>query len=271
MSTIKLKIGIVGCGAIGTSLAVLIDKRLSNSKVVSLCDVDEANAQALKKKLGYGLVGSLKQVVKACDLVVEAASAKCSFEIAKQALLCRKDVLIMSIGGILGREKKLFEIARKNKIRIYFPSGAICGLDGLKALIPAGIERITLRTMKPPRALEGADYIVKNKIDLSRIKTDKVIFRGAAYEAVKAFPQNINVVALLSIAACGLVVPRVEIIASPGQKRNIHIIEIRSKAARLLIRCENVPSPDNPKTSYLAVLSALATIVGINDRVRIGT
>ncbi|MFH0940671.1 MAG: aspartate dehydrogenase domain-containing protein [Candidatus Omnitrophota bacterium] len=267
----KLKIGIVGCGAIGTSLAVLIDKRLISAKVVSLCDVDEAKARALKKKLRRGSVCSLQQAVKACDLLVEAASAKASFEIAKQALLCRKDVLLMSIGGVLGREKKLFDIARKNKARIYFPSGAICGLDGLKALIPAGIEGITLRTMKPPRALEGADYIVKNKIDLSRIKEDKIIFRGVALEAVKAFPQNINVVALLSIAACGLCVPRVEIIASPGSKRNIHVIEIRSKAARLLIRCENVPSPDNPKTSYLAVLSAFSVISGISDVVNIGS
>jgi aspartate dehydrogenase len=267
----KLKIGIIGCGAIGTNLATLIDKRLSSARVVSLCDVDEAKARALKKKLKEGLVGSMQRVVNACDLVVEAASAKCSYEIAKQALLCRKDVLVMSIGGVLGREKKLFDIARKNKTKIYFPSGAICGLDGLKALIPAGIDSITLRTMKPPRALEGADYIVKNKIDLSRIKKDKVIFSGVALEAVKAFPQNINIVALLSIAACGLCVPKVEIIASPGQKRNIHIIEIISKAARLLIRCENVPSPDNPKTSYLAVLSAFSVISGISDVVNIGS
>lgn len=267
----KLKIGIVGCGAIGTSLAVLIDKRLSNARVAFLCDVDEAKARALKKKLKSGSIGSLQQAVKACDLLVEAASAKCSFEIARQVLLGRKDVLVMSIGGILGREKKLFDIAKKNKARIYFPSGAICGLDGLKALIPAGIDGITLMTMKPPRALEGADYIVKNKIDLSQVKEDKVIFRGDAYEAVKAFPQNINVVALLSIAACGLVVPKVEIIASPGQKRNIHVIEIISKAARLLIRCENVPSPDNPKTSYLAVLSAFSVISGISDVVNVGS
>jgi len=267
----KLKIGIVGCGAIGTSLAVLINKRLNNARVVSLCDVDEAKARALKKKLKYGSVRSLQQVIKTCDIVVEAASAKFSFEIAKQVLLGRKDVLVMSIGGVLGREKKLFDIAKKNSARIYFPSGAICGLDGLKALIPAGIDGITLRTMKPPRALEGADYIVRNKIDLSLIKTDKVIFSGNAYEAVKAFPQNINVVALLSIAACGIAVPNVEIIASPGSTRNIHIIEIRSKAARLLIRCENVPSPDNPKTSYLAVLSAFSVISGISDVVNIGS
>jgi len=267
----NLKLGIVGCGAIGTSLDLLIDKRLSNAKVISLCDIDSVKSLALKKKLGAGKVCSLQQVIKTSDLVVEASSAKVSFEIARQVLLGRKDVLIMSIGGVLGREKELFDKAKKNKARIYFPSGAICGLDGLKALIPAGIDEITLRTMKPPRALEGADYIVKNKIDLSRIKKDKVIFSGDAYAAVKAFPQNINVVALLSIAACGQVVPKVEIIASPGLKRNIHTIDVRSKAARLLIRCENVPSPDNPKTSYLAVLSAFLVISGISDVVSIGS
>ena len=272
MSTKKFtKIGIVGCGAIGTSLALLIDKRLSNARVSCLCDIDELKSHVLKKKLGYGTICSLKQAIKKSDLVVEAASAKVSFEIARQALLCGKNVLVMSIGGILGFEKKLFDLAKKNKAMIYFPSGAICGLDGLKALIPAGIDSISLRTMKSPRALEGADYIVKNNIDLSLIKEDTVIFSGEAYEAVKAFPQNINIVALLTIAAGGLCVPEVEIIASPGQARNVHIIEIVSKAARLLIRCENVPSPDNPKTSYLAVLSAFLVISGISDVVSIGS
>jgi aspartate dehydrogenase len=268
----KLKIGIVGCGAIGTSLSLLVAGRFKNiAEVVALHDLDEFRANNLCKKLKNCKVVSLSGLILRSDLVVEAAGAKVSFDIAKSALSGRKDVLVMSIGGVLGKESKLFEIARKYNAKIYFPSGAICGIDGIKALALAGIDRITLKTLKPPAALKGADYVIKNKIDLDSIKGEKVIFRGSAYEAVKAFPQNINVVALLSLAAEGQVVPEVVIVASPGLKRNIHIIEVESKAARLEIKCENVPSPQNPKTSYLAILSAVRTIAGICDVVRTGT
>ena len=267
----KLKIGIVGCGAIGASLAKLLDKRFKKEiEIVAFCDLDSRKARGLQTKIKSGKVVSLPELIILSDLVVEAASAKVSFQVAKRSLAHKKDVLLMSIGGILGKEKKLFRMAQKNNKRIYLPSGAICGLDGISALSLVGIKKITLRTYKPPAALMGADYIVENKISLEKIKGQRVIFRGTAQEAVKAFPQNINVVALLSLAARGLVVPKVEIIASSGLKRNVHVIDVESKAAHLEIKCENIPSPDNPKTSYLAILSLVRTIAGILEVVRIG-
>ena len=271
MSTRKIKIGIVGCGAIGASLALILKKRFKKSvEVVALCDTNTERAQTLRRKLARAKVVSLRELIRLSDLVVESASAKVSFIVAKQALLSKKHVLIMSIGGILERENELFKIAQKNKAKIYFPSGAICGLDGISALTLAGIEAITLKTIKPPEALQGADYVVKNRINLNEIKEEKVIFQGTALEAVKAFPQNINVVALLCIAARGQVVPRVKVLVSPHSKKNVHMIGVKSRAARLEIKCENVPSPDNPKTSYLAILSAVRAIAGISDVVHIG-
>lgn len=267
----KIKIGIVGCGAIGSSLSLMVKERFNETfQIVALCDINKAKAEGLKEKLKNCKVVSLEELIRLSDLIVEAASSKVSFDVARRSLLQKKDVLIMSIGGILGKEKKLFDIARRKKRKILFPSGAICGLDGLKAMALAGIEEITLKTFKPPAALEGADYLLKNKINLSEIREEKVIFSGTAKEAVMAFPQNINVVALLSIAAKGEVSPKVKIFVSPGLKRNVHVVEIKSAAGRLEIRCENVASPDNPKTSYLAILSAVSTIAGISDVVRIG-
>jgi len=272
MKKTKIKIGLIGCGAIGKSLMIMAQKRFNDSfEITALCDLDQSKAQSLSKVLGCGKVVDFKTLIKTCDLVVEAASAKISFEVACEALLKKRNVLVMSIGGILGKEGKLFEIARRNKKRIFLPSGAICGLDGVKALALAGIDRLTLKTYKPPQALKGASFIEKNKIDLDAIKEEKMIFSGTAQQAVESFPQNINVVAVLSIAAAGLVVPRVEIYASPELKRNVHVIEVESKAARLSIRCENVPSPDNPKTSYLAILSAAAMLSGVSDVVRVGS
>lgn len=268
----KLKVGIVGCGAIGGGLAVLLKKKYGGRlRIVALCDADEEKAVALKRKIGEGRTASLEKAIALSDLVIEAASAAVSFNVARRCLKKGRDVLVMSVGGILGKEKGLYRIAASEKARLYFPSGAICGLDGIRAMSLCGIKKIVLRTSKPPQALEGAPFIVKNSIDLENLKEEKVIFRGAAKEAVSAFPQNINVVAVLSLAAGSTVDPEVEICAVPGLSRNMHKIEVESEAGQISIRCENVPSPDNPKTSYLAILSAAAAIGRILDDVQIGT
>lgn len=267
----KVRIGIVGCGAIGATLSLLIKKyHAAKFEVAALYDCDVVKMQSLKKRLKISKGDTLAELIDSCDLVVEAASAQASLDIAQKALTKGKDVLIMSVGGVLGKEKRLFAVAKKHNRRIYFPSGAICGLDGISSLSLAGFKKIVLKTFKSPAALKGADYIVQKNIDLEKIKKETVIFRGTAFEAVKAFPQNINIVALLSIAARGRIIPEVEIAVSPGLKRNVHHIEVHSDAACLTINCENVPSPDNPKTSYLAILSALAAINGIGEVFHIG-
>ncbi|MCM8781346.1 MAG: DUF108 domain-containing protein [Candidatus Omnitrophica bacterium] len=88
---------------------------------------------------------------------------------------------------------------------------------------------------------------------------------------MRFFPQNINVAATLSLAGIGSKNTIVRIIASPQTTRNIHQIEIESEAGRIVTRTENTVHPDNPKTSYLAVLSAVATLRDILESIRIGT
>ena len=39
----------------------------------------------------------------------------------------------------------------------------------------------------------------------------------------------------------------------------------------LNVRVENLPSPENPMTSYLAVLSAIATLAKLTESVWVGT
>jgi aspartate dehydrogenase len=267
----RIKVGIVGCGAIGSTLALLVQKRFRRSiAIVALCDIVDARARALGNKIRTARVMDLEKLIRKSDLVIESASGKVSYDVARKTLRAKKDVMIMSVGGVLGKEEGLFSMAIRHKARIFFPSGAICGLDGIRALAHAKIKSITLTTMKPPQGLKGVPYLEAQGISVDALTEDKVVFEGSAQEAVKAFPQNINVVALLSLAACGQVEPRVKIVASPALLKNVHNIEVEADAARLLIRCENEPSPDNPKTSYLAILSAEATIAGILESVKIG-
>jgi len=266
-----LKVGIVGCGTIGSYLAKSIKRQYKNKiRLIGICDIDKKKIDSLRRSLKTKIPSySLDSLINRCDLVIEAAAGKISASIVKKAIARKTDVMVMSVGGLLGH-LSLIQKARK-KIRLYIPSGAIAGLDALKAARMGKISSVTLTTRKPLAGLRGADYIEKKKIDLDRIKKEKVIFKGTAQAAVSGFPKNINVAAILSLIGIGAKKTRVCIIASAVTERNTHTIEIEGDFGKIICCTENVPSALNPKTSQLAVLSAIATLDGILDNARIGT
>lgn len=268
----KLKIGIVGSGAIGSSLAKAIVKDFSKSAdLVALYDIDLSKSDKLSKLISKKslAVKSLKQLIQKSDLVIEAASAKISWDVAQEALKKQRDVMVMSVGGLVDKLKELRRLAVKNNRRVYIPSGAISGVDAVKAANIGGIKEVTLTTTKNPAAFKGVAY-AENK-GLENIESDKILFSGSAEEAVKYFPQNINVAAVLSLAGIGKAKTKVRIIASPKVKNNIHEIKVISDSGVILTRTENVLHPDNPKTSFLAVLSAVAMLKQILEPVKIGS
>jgi len=261
----------VGCGAIGTAVAVGCARHFRGRvRVVAVNDLDPVKARVLARKVRGARVAALARLVAASDLVVEAASAKVSAAVARRALSKGTDVMVMSVGGLLGRQSALGRLAARKGAHLYVPSGAVAGLDAVRAFSFVRWQRLLLRTAKPPRALEGADYLVRRGIRLKGLRRPRTVFRGTAFEAVRAFPKNINVVAALALAAQGRIVPRVEIVADPRLKKNVHAIEARSEGGRITVTCENVPSAANPKTSQLAILSALAVVRRLVDAVSIG-
>lgn len=269
-----LRIGIVGCGAIGSSLAGIISKDFrSGADICGIYDLDRQKAAGLRRFLRKDIyvADCLTGLIKKSDLIIEATAMNSSYEIARQTLEASRDIMILSVGGIIARYLYLVRLARKKGGRIYIPSGAICGVDGVKAAAMAGIKKVILTTRKPPGGFRGVPYIAKNKIRLEGLKKDRVIFQGNAISALKNFPQNINVAATLSISGLGPEKTIVRIIASPNVTRNTHEVEVISDSGRIVCRSENVIHPSNPKTSYLAVLSAAAMLRRILHPLECGT
>jgi len=265
-------LGIIGCGNIGATLARAADKDLADkiSRII-LWDIDPQKTALLKKELSNAEAASgADEVIDAADLIVEAAAPSVVEGLLEKAVEKRKDIMIMSIGGVLGNAE-LLKDARKQGIRVMLPSGAISGIDALKAAKVAGIDSVTITTRKPPISLKGAPYLADKGIEIDKIKGETVIFEGSAADAIKAFPKNINVSVLLSLAGIGAQKTRVRIITSPEYTRNTHEVEVKGRSGVITARTENVPSPQNPKTSYLAVLSAIAALSEYFDTVRIGT
>lgn len=270
-----LKIGVIGCGAIGTQVCKAVDKGTMDMELYAVYDRREEHISRLKAQLVNTdpKVLEIDEMVKHVDLVVECATQKAVEEVIPVALEAGLDVLILSVGAFASEElfNLVMRLAKKNNCKVYLPSGAVAGLDGLKSGASAEIYSVTLTTTKPPKGLEGAPYIVDNKIDLGKIDSKTIIFEGTAQEAVKAFPANVNVAATISLAGIGFDKTKVRIVANPELERNTHEITVEGEFGKLTTRVENVPSPANPKTSYLAALSAIATLKKISDPIQVGT
>ncbi|MDD5070333.1 MAG: DUF108 domain-containing protein [Candidatus Omnitrophica bacterium] len=260
-----LKIGVVGCGAIGTGVSEFIESCLEGKAVLTaLADKNPDKARLLKSQLKLRApIVDIDGIVEASDLIIEAASQAAACEVLEKAIEKGKDVVILSVGALI-KNIRFIPLAEKKGVTIYVPSGAICGIDGISSLSINDQPKITITTSKPIQGLIGAEYFKRKGIDVSAIKEPTIVFKGGVNEAIENFPKNINVAATLLLATTidfsssdlkNKSNIEVCIKADPGLKRNVHSITVEAENARLSIVVENVPSRQNPKTSALTILS----------------
>ena len=178
--------------------------------------------------------------------------------------------MMMSVGALV-MNPALMDLAKEHGRVIHASSGAIAGLDGVKSAAQGKLRSVTITTRKPPNGFRGVEEVERQGIDLDKLDGPHVLFEGPAREAIKKFPASVNVSSALSLAGLGADRTTVRVVVDPEAQQNVHEIQVEGDFGRLTTRTENVPSPDNPKTSYLAALSALATLKRIADPVRIGT
>ena len=269
----KIRVGILGCGAIGSRIAKSIKNVCDNQATVSaLFDINPAKAAKLQKTLPQKNIvyHNYHELLNNCDLVVEAVNAPDTYSLVRQALLANKDVLVMSVGKFIDGDS-ILKLAQKQGARFLIPSGAIAGIDAIKAASLGKIHSITLTTRKPIYGFADNAYVQARRINLSQIKKETILFDGNVKEAVKCFPQNINVAATIALASLAKDKIKIRISTSPEYSVNSHEIEVVGEFGRMLTKTENVVCPDNPKTSYLAVLSAVQTLRQYFQQVNIGT
>jgi len=274
-----LDVGLIGCGAIGSSLALaIVSGKAGDITLRGICDTDAGRVDKLNKQLNLRsliLTNDSDKLIaqKNIDLIVEAASPKVVELVAEKVLSSGKHLFMMSVGAL--REEKLLKkleyLAKENNVKIYAPSGAICGLDGVKSASVENIESVEIISTKSPKSLQGSPYLVENNIDISNLTDSKIVFEGDAYEAAKGFPQNVNVAVALSLAGIGVKKTKVKIIADPKATKTKHEIRVKGDFGELYTCVINSLHPENPKTSYLAALSAIRTLRKISEPLQLGT
>jgi aspartate dehydrogenase len=270
ISCAPMRVGVVGLGAIGRAVCRALGDGLPGLELAAATARDRERGERFLKSLTRPAPWlSLDELVEASDLVVEASTQAHLQEIAPKALGAGRDLVVLSCGALLGRQDWV-DLATRRGCRIFVPSAAIAGLDGVKGARIGAITSVTMETRKPPRGLAGAPWIEQHHIDLDAITDETLVFEGSAAEACRAFPANVNVVAALSLAGIGPEKTRIKVYAAPAQTMNHHRITVEGEFGRLRIEVENIPS-ENPRTGRLSYLSTIALLRDLGATLRVGT
>ena len=270
------RVALLGCGSMGTQIALAIDSDNFPAALTHVFDASKDASSSLVQKLEHKpeiVENSHLLSSQPIDIVVEAASQDAVKDVALSVLQNKKDLMIMSVGALL--DESIYDIlsdaCKDFKKTIYLPSGAIAGLDAIKS-VKNELESLSITTTKHPRSLKGAKFFETSEIILDEISSSTVVYEGTAKEAVTLFPANINVAALLSLTGIGSEKTSVKIIADPNTDKNTHHIEATGKFGKMTFTIENIPDANNPKTSRLAILSAIETLKKYcSDEIQIGT
>ncbi|MDG6226079.1 MAG: aspartate dehydrogenase [Candidatus Thermoplasmatota archaeon] len=260
-----MDIGIIGCGFIGTTIAHYLENmdEIGNIHLIDATDATSMKLASTLKKGESHPIGDIQGFIRSSDLIVEAASQEAVLEYSEMILGSGKDLMVLSVGALADAAlwQNMKAAARGSGARIFVPSGAISGLDGIGAASMSGLGSVSLTVRKPPGSLSlGGD-----------VPEETVLFEGSAREAVSSYPKNVNVSAAIALSGAGFENTKVRIIADPNVDRNTHTLKVSGRFGEMTIEMSNMPSDTNPRTSYLAPLSALYMIDKIISGIYIGS
>jgi len=259
-----VRIGLLGCGTMGGEIAgAVASGGVRNARIVAVHDPDVPRATA-----AAGLLDPAPEIcatvddllaMEEVDLVVECAS-QAALKVHGLTILSAPKHLLMISSGALA-DARLFaamsEAAVRNGRQFIVPSGALGGIDAIRAARHL-LDEVTLVSTKRPDAFSGAPGFAR--WEGVEFHGPQVIYEGTVTEAVSLFPANVNVAATVGLAGLGPERTRVRVIADPDAPGNVHEVRARGECGEFSFRLVNRPHVRNPKTSHLAVLSAIEAL-----------
>src|SRR5262245_17401368 len=200
-----MQVGLIGFGAIGRDVARgMKDGVAGEAALVALLvrrperAVDAPPEAAVSDTVDAFLATPF-------DVAVEAAGQAAVSQYGEAVLEAGRDLMVVSVGALAddALRKRLVAAARRTGRRVLVPSGAIGGLDMLAAAAVGGLFSVTHTTRKPPAALLTPHQLPEEQAELLALQAPRTLYEGNAREAVRRFPQNVNVTAAVSLAGIG--------------------------------------------------------------------
>lgn len=251
MTQRKPKIGLIGAGSIGRAVASwILDSGLAELDYILVSDAKKPrDFNTGKAVLLDDMQAALARDV---DLVVEAAMAQNVKDMAP-LVLKSADFMAFSCTAMADRdtETAVLAAAAASGHTFYIPHGAVLGLDGIADGRDL-IESVTITTHKSGKSLGLAE------------DATGVIFDGSTREIAAAFPRNVNVHSAIAMAGIGFDRTVSRLVAVPGQKENIHRIEVKGEGFDWVIDASSVSL--GGVTGAFTPLSAIGSVRRVLER-----
>lgn len=193
------------------------------------------------------------------SLVIEAAGQDALRQYGEAVLRAGIDLLVFSIGALADPElEATLHRAAAGGGRLLLSTGAVGGLDALKALKEAGgIDRVRLHSTTTCGALLRPWMDERQQAALRDATAPVIVFEGTARDACRLFPASANVSAAIALASVGLDRVTVQLVGDPLATAKRHEIEAEGADSRITMVVENRISAENPRTSRITPFAAL--------------
>jgi aspartate dehydrogenase len=250
-----MRIGVIGTGAIGRYVAEGLRRDgLAPAAILVRSGPPENPAT------DTAYVRSVAELPGGITHLVDCAGHSGLAEHGAPALERCIDVVTLSIGALADADLavRLADAARRGGAKLHLASGAIGALDALRAGAVGGLSRVTYIGRKPPMGWAGSP--AEEALDLAALTAAATHFEGTARQAALQYPKNANVAAAVALAGLGFDETDVRLIADPAAQGNVHEIEAEGRFGRLHFTITGNALPDNPRSSALAAMSAIAEI-----------
>jgi aspartate dehydrogenase len=259
----SLDVGLIGYGALGSSLARLVcdQPNLRLGGVLALNCPDHPQA-----------ADDIETLIQRSDVIVEAAGPSALQAYASTILESGRTLIACSVGAFL--QEGLWRLLTESPPtgRLILSTGALGGLDMARAVgLADAATTIALRTSKKPRALVQPWMDDAMVTRLQRLGADDApveVFSGQARDAARLFPANLNVAAALALAIGDPDRVSVTLSADPRAVRTTHHIDMESSLGVSSFAIQNRPMDTNPATSAVvpwAVLRCLRDLAASNS------
>ncbi len=226
--------------------------------------------QAGPEAEGVPVVGAAADLPRDVDHVVDCAGHAALEQHGPAVLRAGFDLTTVSVGALARREleQELEAAARAGGARLHLVSGAIGGLDALRAARAGKLRRVRYVGRKPPAGWKGS--AAESALDLAALQTAATHFTGTARQAALDYPKNANVAAAVALAGLGLDDTEAQLIADPAVTENIHEVQAEGDFGSFTFRIAGQALPGNPRSSALAAMSVVAALDSLRAPVRFG-
>lgn len=250
-----LRVGLIGYGAVGQDVSHLVAKRAATD--IALVGALIRHPEYPRPRACPKIVTTLPALLaERPHVVVEAAGHEGLREHGPDLLRTGTDLILISVGALANPDllHNIEDAAQQSGARIKVASGAIGALDALAAASLGSLTNVTHTMRKPPETLLTPE-------ESTRLTKAREIFQGSARQAVRQFPEFLNVAAAVALAGRGFDLTEVRVLADPTVEHSLHEVRAEGEFGSFQFTIENKALSSHGRGARLVAMSIIHTLL----------